>query len=254
MIDVFFETFSETNPLFILIAGLTIGLLHAFEPDHLAAASSQITLNQNKLKSKKQRLQRLTFNSSLRGAIWGLGHTSSIILVGLLIVGLSLKIPETFFLNVELIVGFLLISLAILTVKNRGFFIHNHIHPHTHSNGITHTHPHSHDSNHKHGHKAYLIGCIQGLAGSGGLVAIAASTMNGFETVIYFLILFGVGSIIGMTIASSVLGLPFVLSSKISLITKYLKYGVALFSAVIGIGIVLTVVLGFNLFSSIVLT
>ena len=249
MIDILFETFSETNPLFVLVGGLIIGLLHAFEPDHLAAVSSQITLNQNKLNSKKQRLERLTFTSTMRGAIWGLGHTSSIILVGLLIVGLSLKIPETFFLNVELIVGFLLISLAILTIKNRGFSIHHHTHPHTHSNGISHTHPHLHDSNHKHGHKAYLIGCIQGLAGSGGLVAIASSTMNGFEMIIYFLILFGMGSIIGMSVASSILGLPFMLSSKIRLITKYLKYGVALFSGIVGIGIVLTVVLGFDLFS-----
>ena len=249
MIDILLETFLETNPLFVLFTGLTIGLFHAFEPDHLAAVSSQITLNQNKSNSKKQRIESLTFFSSLRGAIWGLGHTSSVILMGLLIVGLSLNIPETFFLNVELIVGFLLISLAILTIKNRGLFTHHHIHPHAHSNGISHTHPHSHDSNHRHGHKAYLIGCVQGLAGSGSLVAIAASTMNGFEMIIYFLILFGAGSIIGMSIASGILGLPFILSSKINLITKYMKYAVAFFSGIVGIGIVLTVVFGFDLFS-----
>ena len=40
-------------------------------------------------------------------------------------------------------------------------------------------------------HKSYLIGCIHGIAGSGSLVALAASTMNSFEMMIYFLILFG---------------------------------------------------------------
>jgi hypothetical protein len=166
----------------------------------------------------------------------------------LLIAGLSLNIPENFFVSAEVVVGFMLIILGIFTVRNKSIFKQKHIHPHKHSNGTDHTHFHNHNVNHNHGHKSYLIGCIHGIAGSGGLVALIASTMNGFDMMIYFLILFGIGSIIGMTVASGILGLPFILLSKMSSVTKYLRYAIAGISFIIGINIVFTVVLDNKLF------
>ncbi len=237
------------NPLLIIIAGLMVGLVHAFEPDHLSAVSTQLLQNKNTTSgSKKIGLRSLTISSSLRGALWGMGHTSSIILIGLLIAGLSLNIPDNFFISAEVVVGFMLIILAIFTFANKSIFKQKHIHPHEHSNGISHTHFHTHNENHKHGHKAYLIGCVHGIAGSGGLVALTASTMNGFDMMIYFLILFGIGSIIGMTVASGILGLPFILLSKISSVSKYLRYAIAGITFIIGINIVFTIVLDNKLF------
>ena len=237
------------NPLLIIIAGLMIGLIHAFEPDHLSAVSTQILKkNNNSSVSKKLELRSLSISSSLRGIFWGMGHTSSIMLIGLLIAGLSLNIPDNFFISAEVIVGFMLIVLGILTFTNKSIFKQKHVHPHEHSNGISHTHFHTHNENHKHGHKAYLIGCVHGIAGSGGLVALMASTMNGFDMMIYFLILFGIGSIIGMTVASGILGLPFILLSKISSATKYLRYAIAGITFIIGINIVFTIGLDNHLF------
>jgi len=237
------------NPLLIIIAGLMIGLIHAFEPDHLSAVSTQLLQNKNTTSgSKKISLRSLTISSSLRGAFWGMGHTSSIILIGLLIAGLSLNIPDNFFISAEIVVGFMLIILAVFTFANKSIFKQKHIHPHEHSNGISHTHFHIHNENHKHGHKAYLIGCVHGIAGSGSLVALTASTMSGFDMMIYFLILFGIGSIIGMTVASGILGLPFILLSKISSATKYLRYVIAGITFTIGINIVFTIGLDSHLF------
>jgi len=237
------------NPLLIIIAGLLIGLIHAFEPDHLSAVSTQLLQNKNTASgSKKIGLRSLTISSSLRGALWGMGHTSSIILIGLLIAGLSLNIPDNFFISAEVVVGFMLIILAIFTFTNKSIFKQKHIHPHEHSNGIYHTHFHTHNENHKHGHKVYLIGCVHGIAGSGGLVALTASTMNGFDMMIYFLILFGIGSIIGMTVASGILGLPFILLSKVSSTTKYLRYAIAGITFIIGFNIVFTIGLDSKLF------
>jgi len=238
------------NPFLIIIAGLMIGLLHAFEPDHLSAVSTQLLKNNNNTSSsKKLDLRNLTIISSLRGALWGMGHTSSIILIGLLIAGLSLNIPDDFFISAEVVVGFMLIALGIFTFTNKSIFKQKHIHPHKHSDGISHTHAHAHNENHKHGHKAYLIGCVHGIAGSGSLVALTASTMNGFDTMIYFLILFGIGSIIGMTVASGVIGLPFILLSKINSVTKYIRYAIASITFIIGINIVFSIGLDNKLFS-----
>jgi len=238
------------NPFLIIIAGLMIGLIHAFEPDHLSAVSTQLLKNNNNTNgSKKLDLRNLTIISSLRGALWGMGHTSSIILIGLLIAGLSLNIPDDFFISAEVVVGFMLIALGIFTFTNKSIFKQKHIHPHKHSDGISHTHAHAHNENHKHGHKAYLIGCVHGIAGSGSLVALTASTMNGFDTMIYFLILFGIGSIIGMTVASGVIGLPFILLSKINSVTKYIRYAIASITFIIGINIVFSIGLDNKLFS-----
>ncbi len=235
------------NPFLIIIAGLLIGLVHAFEPDHIGAMSTQLTKNTNK--SKKQDLRNLTVVASLKGALWGAGHTSSIILIGLLIAGLSLNIPDDFFISAEVLVGLMLITLAIFTFTNKSIFKQKHVHPHTHSDGISHTHSHIHSVDHKHGHKSYLIGCIHGIAGSGALVALVASTMNGFDMMIYFLILFGIGSIIGMTVASGVMGLPLILLSKISSATKYLRYVISGVTFIIGVNIIITVGLDNKLFS-----
>ena len=248
MIDALIEALQVNNPFLMIIAGLTIGLLHAFEPDHLSAVSTQLSKDSSAKSSKKPDLMNLTLRSSLRGVLWGMGHTSSIILIGLLIVGLSLNIPDNFFVSAEIIVGFMLITLGILTIRNKGIFRQKHIHPHKHSNGVFHTHAHAHDADHKHGHRAYLIGCIQGIAGSGSLVALVASTINGFDMMIYFLVLFGIGSIIGMTMASGILGLPFVLLSKINSTTKYLRYAIAAITLIIGISIVGTIGLEGKLF------
>jgi len=237
------------NPFFIIIAGLLIGLVHAFEPDHISAISTQLIKNNNTNNSKKSYLRNLTVISSLKGAFWGAGHTSSIILIGLLIAGLSLNISDNFFISAEILVGLMLIVLGVFTFTNKSILLkRKHIHPHQHSD-ISHTHSHKHDDKtHIHGHKAYLIGAIHGIAGSGSLVAIAAATISGFDMMIYFLILFGVGSIIGMTVASGVLGLPFILFSKISWVTKYLRYAVAVVALVIGTNIILEIGLSNKLF------
>jgi len=250
MIDTIMGMLQDNNPFLIIIAGLMIGLVHAFEPDHLSAVSTQLLKNNNNTKdSKKLDFRNLTIISSLRGALWGMGHTSSIILIGLLIAGLSLNIPDDFFISAEVVVGFMLITLGVFTFTNKSIFKQKHIHPHKHSNGISHTHSHTHNENHKHGHKAYLIGCIHGIAGSGGLVALTASTMNGFDMMMYFLILFGIGSIIGMTVASGLIGLPLIFLSKISSVTKYLRYVIASITFIIGINIVLSIGLDNKLFS-----
>lgn len=240
LIDNLVDILNANNPFLIIVGGLTVGLLHAFEPDHLSAVSSQLS-NTKMNNSKKLNVKIFAVNSLLKGVLWGMGHTSSIILIGLLVAGLSLNIHNTFFVGAEFIVGLVLVILGIVTFMNKNILKQKHIHPHKHKDGTVHTHYHTHNANHKHGHKSYLIGCIQGLAGSGSLVVLMSSAINDFNTLIYFLILFGASSIIGMTLVSGVIGLPFILLPKTSLVRKYLRYGIAGITLVIGVSIMFTV-------------
>ncbi len=120
----------------------------------ILAVSTQLLKNSNNPSdSKKSDLKSLTIISSLSG----MGHTSSIILIGLLIAGLSLNILENFFISTEVLVGFMLIVLGIFTFANKSIFKQKYVHPHTHPNGISHTHSNNHSVDHKHGNKSYLI-------------------------------------------------------------------------------------------------
>lgn len=154
-----------------------------------------------------------------------------------------------FFISSEFIVGVMLIFLAITTLSNKKLFKIKHMHSHAHKDGTIHTHPHDHGSDHKHGHKSYLIGCIHGLAGSGVLLVVIAGTLSSIQDILSFILIFGVGSVIGMTVVSSLIGIPFALSNKALSLEKTLRYVVGSVSFLIGISIIYEIVYVGKLFS-----
>jgi len=52
-----------------------------------------------------------------------------------------------------------------------------------------------------------------------------------------------------MTVASGVMGLPFILLAKVNFITKYLRYTIASITFIIGLNIIITIGLDNKLFS-----
>jgi hypothetical protein len=241
MLEEIIKQLPSATPFFVLSSGFLIGLLHAFEPDHVAAVATQ---NTKILKSSTTRLGQIrsgALKSSVLGALWGAGHTSSLILVSVLIFVFSVNIPDEMFGNFEFGVGLMLVTLGFLTCRNRGLMGQKHIHTHAH-NDIIHTHAHTHDKAHSHGHKSYLIGCIHGLAGSGSLVVLALSAMHDIENILSFVVIFGVGSIVGMILVSSAIGLPFSLTIHSERINKILRYCVASISIIIGIEILYSII------------
>ena len=66
----------------LLLLGFVLGLRHALDVDHLAAVSTIVSQ------------RRSVWSSSLVGALWGLGHTASLVAVALLVIGLHTEIPD----------------------------------------------------------------------------------------------------------------------------------------------------------------
>ncbi len=214
----------------LLSAGFLVGLLHAFEPDHISAVMIQMQNSKGKKAPVSFRLA--TLRNSLLGAIWGFGHTSMILLVSFLVFVLAFKIPSVIFDGFELAVGVMLVALGISMYKKK---IHlGHSHPHVHENGPIHTHPHRHGDSHSHTHKSYLIGCIHGLAGSGSLIAVSAVTLGDMYGVFSFVLVFGLGSIIGMMVASSTLSVPLRLVSRVTKLRKGLQIMTGTITVIIG--------------------
>lgn len=192
----------------ILLASV-VGFTHAFEADHLIAVSSIVTRRNNPLLAIKD------------GIYWGLGHTSTILLVGTVILFGRIAFEEEDFRYFEAGVGLMLITLG----GYRLYKLYNA------PNYGLHTHPHLPPQDFK---LAYGIGLIHGLAGSGALLlTVLATTKSTFSGLLY-LAIFGVGSVVGMMLAAGIFSVPF--SEKI-LNNKTIRTALILLSSLFCIGL-----------------
>jgi len=221
-----------TNIAIILGLGFLLGLEHAFEPDHVVAVSSLVAKHTNLKKT------------TMLGTLWGLGHTTTLFLVGIIVLTLKLSIPETIANSLEFIVGLVIILLGIFVIKD---VIGNkkHIHTHTHENKPhIHLHSHKNTGSHAHYHKSFSVGLMHGMAGSAALMLLVLSTMDSIILGILYIIIFGIGSIVGMAIVGGLISLPFIYTSKKSTsINKWIQYATGIFS--IGFGLFLLLKIGY---------
>ena len=193
-----------------LTLGFTIGLMHAFDPDHVVTMSTMV--------SRERSIRR----SSLLGAMWGLGHTTSLALVGLAVLALQLTIPPSLSKGMEFAVAMMIVALGghliWRTTKECG--LHRHTHSH---DGPAHAHVHfhsKHDRTDHHHHvprsnsKTFAIGIIHGLAGSAALTLAVMATMTSTIQGVLYILIFGLGSIGGMFLMSAIMSMPFAFLGK----------------------------------------
>jgi len=241
-----FEILSQFHPILpstMISFGLLIGLQHALEADHLSAVSTQIVKTKVSHKSIKNSLKTSLTKSSVLGGFWGAGHTTAIALVGFLVYFLAITIQNEIFLGFEFLVAAMIVFLGATTILDKNFFRFGHRHPHKHTDGAIHFDAHNHNNeSHKHNHTSYIIGAVHGLAGSGGLLVLMTATFESLEMVLFFVLLFGLGSIIGMILMSGMMGIPIALAQKTSKIKKILRYVAGTASILMGINIVYTII------------
>ncbi|MBI4175609.1 MAG: sulfite exporter TauE/SafE family protein [Candidatus Aenigmarchaeota archaeon] len=186
-----FELFSFWT---VLAFGFVLGIRHAFEADHIAAVTTIVLNDKGGLKKH-----------STIGVMWGLGHSIALMLVGLAVLLFGLSITPAVSGVFELIVGIVLVGLGFVTMRN---FLDKSFHMHVHMHGkAKHTHMHSHreTSDHMHQHKPLMMGMLHGLAGGGALMLIVLVAVNSLVEGILYIILFGIGSILGMLAVTSIL-------------------------------------------------
>jgi ABC-type nickel/cobalt efflux system permease component RcnA len=193
----------------VLLISLLLGLRHATDPDHLAAVSTLIASEEH------ERVKKATF----MGLLWGLGHGTTLVLVGLPLVLLGRYLPEGIQRAAEVAIGIIIVMLAVrLLVRwRRGVF---HVHAHSHDGGPLHRHLHSHAHEHSHGHphitplrtplSAYGVGLVHGIGGSGGLTLLLLSTMRDPVEATAALLIFAAGTTISMSLLSTAFGFAIV--------------------------------------------
>jgi high-affinity nickel-transport protein len=178
-----------------LALGLVLGLKHALDADHLAAVSTMATERRGLLAS------------SLIGALWGLGHTISLMLAGVLVIVFHFEIGERGSKALELCVGFMLIALGVNSLRKlaRGGKSPSHAREH---NGYQHQHHRP-----RLGARPLLVGMMHGLAGSAALTVLVVAAIPSPALGLLYIAIFGIGSIGGMVIMSTLFSLPAKLTS-----------------------------------------
>lgn len=181
--------FNDVTEILPFLLAVVVGFRHAFETDHLVAVSNIVTRRNS------------TFSAMKDGTFWGLGHTSSILIVGTIILCLKYAIPARYFQSLEVAVGIMIVTLGLFRLWQFFRQISRHIHPHRHTRN---------EGMPGHLHRvSFGIGIVHGLAGSGVLIAAATAAMQTIGASLLFLIIFSIGCIAGMMVAAAVLGLPF---------------------------------------------
>ena len=216
--------------LFSIIAiGFFLGMRHATDPDHVIAVTTIV--------SQQRSLKR----AALIGIYWGIGHTLTIFLVGCAIILFNIVIPIRLGLAMELSVGVMLILLGGWNLAAFTRDLPTHTHSHTHGEG-----EHSHDDDSLGGmdrrlrhSKLYqslrplLIGIVHGLAGSAAVALLILVTIRNTHWAIAYLLVFGVGTIAGMTVITMSIASAFHFVGQ-----RFQAFGrrLALISGVISVG------------------
>ena len=186
-----------------LTLGLLVGVKHALEADHVVAISTIVSR------------ERRPWRAAVLGASWGMGHSTTLLAVGVLVLVFKVAIPAHLVLAFEFLVGAMLVGLGGHILWD---FWRKRVHAHTHASGETHVHLHRHAGDHEHRHdtagrKSFLVGMVHGLAGGGALMLLVLGTLDGVLEGLAYIAAFGVASVLAMAVASTVIGLPFTVRS-----------------------------------------
>ena len=218
----------ESSIFAVLAIGFVIGLYHAVEADHLAAVSAIVSEKKN------------VFVSTLVGGLWGVGHTISLFVVGLLAIFLKLQISETVEAKLEAVVGGMLVLLGLNALRKLFTADKVHVHEHVHS-GSKHAHLHIHEeakeerSHHGLSAKSVLVGMVHGLAGSAGLMLIVVPSIDSPYLAMGYILIFGIGSVAGMMLMSLLMSVPMAFTAnRFEVLNKGIRVAAGVFSLIWG--------------------
>jgi hypothetical protein len=213
--------------LFSIVAlGFFLGMRHATDPDHVIAVSTIVSRERNIAKS------------AWVGAVWGIGHTLTIFVVGAVLILLDFvglqqgsgaagfHISPRIGLLMDLAVAVMLIVLGIMNIRRftrwaPALATEAALHSHSHAHGdYVHAHPHGHaPESHPHAadqtpvarldkilqrFRSYnlvrplIIGIVHGLSGSAAVALLVVPIIRDPKWSVAYLLVFVVGTVIGM--------------------------------------------------------
>ena len=160
--------------LSVALLGFLLGVRHAVDPDHVVAVSTIAT--------RATSLRR----AAAVGALWGVGHTLTILCVGGAIILMRVAITPRIALAMEFSVALMLIVLGFQNLASA-----RNAHPPAPS--IT---------------RPFLVGMVHGMAGSAAVALLVLATVRDSAWALAYLMLFGLGTVLGMVIVTAMIAVP----------------------------------------------
>lgn len=188
------------------------------EADHLAAISTIVMERRSLLRS------------SLVGTLWGVGHTLALLIAGVGVLLLRYQLTERMTRVFELWVGIMLVGLGANVLRTLAAGSVSNPYEAT---AVAHSHPNVWLVS-----RPLLVGMIHGLAGSAPLLLLALTVVSSPLAAFSYIAVFGVGSIVGMTIMSLLVSLPAQLTVRFGRTSLALRGLSGLFSVGLGLFIV----------------
>jgi hypothetical protein len=176
------------SALGLSLFGLLLGIRHAVDPDHVVAVTAIATG------------QRSVRNAGMIGAMWGVGHTLTILLVGGAIIVFRIAIPPRLGLAFEFAVGIVLIVLGLANLLSRA-----DVAPPRNSA------------------RPVVVGMVHGLAGSAAVALLVLAAVRDTAWAIGYLMLFGLGTIVGMIAVTTAIAVPAAYAAtRVTALRRYL--------------------------------
>jgi hypothetical protein len=197
-----------------IVLGILVGLRHAFEPDHLTAVSTLVSET------------RSVPHGALLGVLWGVGHTISLVAVGVTLALVNATLPARAGMAFELGVAIMLLWLGAraIAAATRSDASHGQGHDHRRM-----------AAGRRRRWRPLVVGLVHGLAGSGALTAIVFAQLSGSAARITYMVLFGAGSIAGMAIASGVAGATLQLLARSNEVRRRIALATGVVSIAVGL-------------------
>ena len=155
------------------ITSLMLGMRHATDPDHIVAVTTIV--------SREGSVAR----AAGIGAVWGLGHTITLLLVGGAIIAFKLAFNARLGLSLELAVAVMLIVLGLLNL----FDVRSS------TRGLSASRP-------------FFVGIVHGLAGSAAAALLIVPLIDDPRWAALYLLTFGFGTVVGMALITLTIALP----------------------------------------------
>jgi len=209
----------------VILLGLFLGMRHSTDPDHVVAVST-IVSRQGSIRS-----------SATIGLLWGLGHTLTIFLVGSAIIVFGVVIPPRLGLSMEFCVALMLVLLGILNLTGVMRWISERFTSVERSSSASATvSDFPADSDRPRPSffrrvefffdrtvgkiglyqtiRPLVIGLVHGLAGSAAVALLVLSTIKSPLWSTAYLLVFGLGTMVGMMIMTVAISIPMVYTGK----------------------------------------
>ena len=171
------------DPLTAILLGALLGLRHATDADHVVAVTAIVSRERSLVRAARV------------GALWGIGHTLTLLAVGGAIITFRFVIPSRVGLGLEFGVAMMLILLGFSNLKGEAAGGRRQAAGNDGRDAGATIRP-------------FLVGLVHGLAGSAAVALLVLATIRGTIPALVYLLVFGLGTVLGMVAVTVILAAP----------------------------------------------